>query len=116
MTDQQGQQPSVGPQQQWQAPPPGWAPPPGYPAPLYQIIRQTKTNGLAIASLVLGIVWIYWLGSLLAVIFGHVALSQIGNSAGAQSGRGLAIAGVVLGYIGVGIFLLLLVVGMSLGV
>ena len=75
-------------------PPPG---PPGY----YQPVGVAQgTNGLAIASLVLGIVWLYWIGSILAVIFGHIALSQIKKSGGLQGGRGMAIAGLVLGYIG----------------
>ena len=60
----------------------------------------TATNGLAIASLVLGIVWIYWIGSVLAVIFGGIALNQINASNGQQGGKGLAIAGLVLGLSG----------------
>jgi hypothetical protein len=32
--------------------------------------RADQTNGLAIASMVLGIVWVYWLGSVLALVFG----------------------------------------------
>jgi threonine/homoserine/homoserine lactone efflux protein len=58
------------------------------------------TNGLAIASLVVSLVWMWWIGSVLAIVFGHVALSQIHRSGGAQSGRGLAIAGLALGYFG----------------
>ena len=61
----------------------------------------TATNGLAIASLVLGIVWIYWIGSVLAVIFGGIALNQINASNGQQGGKGLAIAGLVLGLVGI---------------
>src|SRR5712691_4131267 len=39
--------------------------------------RQTPvTNGYAIASLVLGIVWLWWLGSVLALVFGHRAESD----------------------------------------
>ncbi|MDA2979216.1 MAG: DUF4190 domain-containing protein [Actinomycetota bacterium] len=64
-------------------------------------VLPTKTNGLAIASLVLGILWLWWVGSVLAVIFGHVSLSQIKVSNGTQGGRGMAIAGLVLGYIGI---------------
>jgi hypothetical protein len=67
------------------------------------------TNGLAIAALVLGILWLYWVGSILAVIFGHIALSQIRHTR--QGGRGLAIAGLVLGYVGLGLLVLLIVVG-----
>jgi hypothetical protein len=54
---------------------------------------------MAIASLVLGILWLYWLGSILALVFGYLALKQIETRH--ESGRGLAIAGVVLGWIGV---------------
>lgn len=61
---------------------------------------STKTSGLAIASLVLGILWLGWIGSLLAVIFGHVALGHIKQSGGRMHGRGMAVAGLVLGYIG----------------
>lgn len=60
-----------------------------------------RPNGLAIASLVLGIIWVYGVTSVLAVVFGHVARRQIKQSAGAQGGGGLAMAGLVLGYLGV---------------
>ncbi len=69
---------------------------------------QPGTNGLAIASMVLGIIWIYWLGSLLAVIFGHIALSQTARTG--QGGRGMAIAGVVLGWVGLA-FLAVFIIG-----
>ena len=36
---------------------------------------------------------------MLAVIFGHLALGQIGRSGGLQRGKGLAIAGLVVGYL-----------------
>jgi hypothetical protein len=71
------------------------AAPPPYAEQPY---RQQGTNGLAIASLVLGIVGMVF-GSILAVVFGHVALGQIRRSG--QGGRGLAIAGLVLGYLGI---------------
>jgi len=86
------------------------APPPAPTQPQYVMVQNKGTNGLAIASLVLGIIWIYWLGSILAVIFGHVALSQIARSG--QNGRGLAIAGLVLGWIGVGV-LTIVILGMA---
>ena len=65
-------------------------------------VQQPKTNGLAIASLVLGIIWIYWIGSILALIFGYNAKGQIDRSNGMEGGRGLAVAGIVLGCVGVG--------------
>jgi hypothetical protein len=62
-----------------------------------------STNGLAVASLVLGILWLAWIGSVLAVIFGHLALTQIKSARGWQRGSGLALAGVVLGWCWIGI-------------
>ena len=59
------------------------------------------TNGLAIAAMVLGIVWLWWLGSILALIFGFVALKQIKERH--ESGRGMAVAGIVLGCFGIGV-------------
>ena len=70
--------------------------PPGYPAPYpypqYPYQGPTRTNGLAIAALIFGIIG----GSLFAIIFGAVAIGQI-NKDQSQTGKGLAIAGLVLG-------------------
>ncbi len=65
-----------------------------------------RVNGLAIASVAVGVLWMWWIGSVLAVVFGHVALKQIAESEGRQSGRGIAIAGLALGYLGVSSVLL----------
>jgi hypothetical protein len=71
--------------------------------------RQTKTNGMSIAALVLGILWIWWIGSVLALIFGYIGKNQIDQSGGQQTGRGMAIAGIVLGWIGVGTLILVII-------
>ena len=69
-------------------------------------------NGLAVASLVRGIISIpmcfLFIPGLLAVVFGIVALSQIGGNPG-QAGRGQAIAGLVLGIISL-LFIVLAIV------
>jgi hypothetical protein len=91
-------------------------PPPGHPQAGYPLqypyaypgFRPQSTNGLSIASLVLGILWLWWVGSALALIFGYVSLSQIKQRN--ESGRGMAIAGIVLGWIGVGTFVFFVVV------
>lgn len=60
--------------------------------------RPQSTNVLAVVSLISGIVWLCWIGSIAAVITGHVARKQIRRSG--EQGDGLAVAGLVLGYLG----------------
>jgi Domain of unknown function (DUF4190) len=55
-------------------------------------------NPLAIVSLVLGFLWLFWVGSLMAIAFGHVAKRQIDKSRGTQRGHDLAVAGLTLGW------------------
>jgi hypothetical protein len=59
-----------------------------------------RTNALAIASVVSAVLWFAGLGAVLALILGYRARSQIRNSADTQAGSGLAMAGIVLGWIG----------------
>jgi hypothetical protein len=72
-------------------------------------IQTQGTNGFSVASLVLGVLWLYGVGSILALVFGYIAKGQIDRSGAQQSGRGMAIAGIVLGWIGVAVLLLVLV-------
>ena len=60
-----------------------------------------ETSGKAIFSLVCGILGLFPPAAVVAVIFGHLSLSEIRRSAGQLSGRGLAITGLVFGYGGV---------------
>lgn len=89
------------------APPPAPALP---PAPyVHPPAPRRETNGLAIAALTAGIVWIWWFGSVCALVFGHIALNQIKRSNGQQGGKGLAVGGLVLGYVGIATLLVTLV-------
>jgi len=71
---------------------------------------QGSSNGFSVAALVLGIVGIpagcAFIPSLLAIIFGIVALSQIAKSGGEGGGKGMAVAGIVCGAGGLGLGLL----------
>jgi Domain of unknown function (DUF1707)/Domain of unknown function (DUF4190) len=77
-------------------------PPPARLPPLAPVFVRParRPNGLAIASVVVGVLWMWWIGSLAAVIMGHAALRQIARSGGAQSGRSAALAGLAVGYFG----------------
>ncbi len=73
------------------------------PPPLGNV-SQPKTSALAIWSLVLGILSLACFSIFAAipgVICGHKALSRIKYSGGGISGQGLAIAGLVTGYLGI---------------
>lgn len=97
-------------------PPQPYYPPPAPPGPYQQpygyqpYVLKVSTNGLAIASMVLGICWVYWIGSILALVFGYVARDQIKRTG--QQGDGMAIAGIVLGWVGIA-FLLLAILSWS---
>lgn len=80
--------------------------PPPLPSPLPpRVVAPPQTNTFAIASLVLGSVgWalvccgpVIWITG---IIFAGVALSQINHSAGTQTGKGLAWAGLWLSIAG----------------
>jgi Domain of unknown function (DUF4190) len=90
-------------------PPPG-AMPPGYPAYRPAPPAVQTTNGLSIASLVLGIVWVAGIGAILAVIFGFIARKQIRESGGRQGGSGMALAGIILGFVGIAGLILWIVI------
>jgi hypothetical protein len=72
-------------------------------------LKPRSTNGFAVASLVLGILWVFWIGSILALVFGYKARRQIHQSGGTQPGRRLATAGIILGYIWLAWFMWLFV-------
>ena len=68
-------------------------------------LPKKKTSGFAISSLVLGCLFLIpFLGllfSLLAIVFGIVALVKISNNKQVCKGTGLAVSGLVLGVIGI---------------
>jgi len=61
-------------------------------------VQPPQTSGLAVASLVTSLLPFFIVTPIVAVILGHVSLSQIKRSAGRLKGSGLAIAGLVIGY------------------
>jgi hypothetical protein len=68
-------------------------------APVAAAPAKQGTNGMAVASFVLSILWLGGIGAVLAVIFAAIGKKQIGRTG--QGGNGLAIAGLVIGIVGV---------------
>jgi hypothetical protein len=72
---------------------------------------RSRTNGMAIASLILGIVGIFIANVIcgaLAIIFGFIARRRTG-------GQGMALAGIILGVIDILLFIIVLAVASSHG-
>lgn len=70
--------------------------------------ENRKTSTMAIVSLIGGIAgWTIapFIGSIVAVITGHMAKNEIKASAGTLDGDGLATVGLVLGYVSLGLAL-----------
>ena len=73
--------------------------------------QQKQRAGLAVASLVLGILGLILigpLGSVPAVVCGHVALTRIKKNPEGLDGDGLALAGLILGYVQIGLMVVML--------
>jgi uncharacterized protein DUF1707/uncharacterized protein DUF4190 len=71
------------------------------PEPLVFLRPGGRVNLLAIVSLVSSLLWMFWIGSIAAIVTGHVALHQISRSAGTETGRAAALIGLMFGYFGV---------------
>jgi hypothetical protein len=77
---------------------------PGQP---YQTPPVKPNSNMALASLILGILgWtlLPGLASIAAIVTGHMAKKEIKESMGQLGGDGMAIAGLVMGYASVAIF------------
>ena len=103
-----------------QYPPPQY--PPQYPPP------APSTSGAAIVSLIFSLLgllgFLPFIGSIVGIIAGNSAKSDIRNRLGQVTGEGLAQAGVILGWLGLGLWalvacsvvaMMLLGVGLPLG-
>ena len=86
-------------------PPPAWGSgPPGSVLPAGAPVVVQRTNGLAVASLVTGLFfWCFLVPGVVAIVLGYLALEQIDRSGGTFTGRGMAIAGIILGWVGIGV-------------
>lgn len=84
---------------------------PNPPAPV------KPNSNLALASLILGILgWTFvpMLGSIIAIVTGHMAKNEIKESMGNLGGDGMATAGLVLGYTSIALGLCICIVAIVL--
>ena len=86
------------------------SPAPSFIPPAEGTIFPAQTSGKAIASLICGLFLFAFPLSILAVIFGHLSVSEVRKSTGRLKGEGMAITGLVLGYVGLAIIPVILIV------
>ncbi|RZQ62878.1 DUF4190 domain-containing protein [Amycolatopsis suaedae] len=78
---------------------------------------QNQDSGMAVGSLVCSIVGLVACGGLLSIvgiILGHIALSKAKR--GEAGGRGMALAGVIIGYVAIGLVLLTVIIVVIIGI
>jgi hypothetical protein len=68
------------------------------------------SSGKATASLICGIFFFFWPVAVAAIILGHIARGEIRRSGGRLKGAGTAMAGLILGYAGVAIIPVILII------
>jgi type IV pilus assembly protein PilA len=68
------------------------------------------TSGMAVASLVSGILFFIFPAAILAIVLGHLSRAEIRRSAGRLKGAGMALTGLILGYLGVAAIPLVLII------
>jgi len=74
---------------------------------------HAETSGMAVASLVFGCLFFILPAAIVAIILGHLSKSEIAKSAGRLKGAGMALAGLILGYVGVA-FIPFLLIGIAI--
>ncbi|HEY4052127.1 MAG TPA: DUF4190 domain-containing protein [Terriglobales bacterium] len=77
--------------------------------PVAPLLGPPQTSGKAIASLVCGIINFFPF-FIVAIVLGRISRSEIRKSAGRLTGDGIALAGLILGYMGVVAIPLILIV------
>jgi hypothetical protein len=92
-------------------PPPPPVPPARTVGPVItDVWTPPKANPMAIVSLVLSLLWLGGIGSVGAVVLGHMSKREIARSEGREAGANLATAGLVIGYIGAAIMVIYLLI------
>jgi uncharacterized membrane protein len=89
---------------------------PGGGMALFAAPAPVRTNSLAVAALACGVAEFFTAGltAIPAVVLGHMARSQIRRTG--ENGSGLALAGLILGWLAIVLFVLIVVVGAAAAV
>ncbi|WP_063768922.1 DUF4190 domain-containing protein [Verrucomicrobium sp. BvORR034] len=80
---------------------------------------HSPTNGLAVTALVLGIISLFTcgllgIGAIVTIIVGHMALAKVRQSGGSLGGKGMAVAGLVMGYVSIALAIVSILASLAL--
>lgn len=75
---------------------------------------QVRTSGKAIASLICGIFFFVLPSAIIAIVLGHLSYSEISHSLGRIRGKGMSIAGLILGYLGISFIPILIIAAIAI--
>lgn len=85
-------------------------PPGNYGQPVAPgVFFSPRTSRKAIVSLVLSLLWLFGLGSIVAIVLGRQARKSIARSAGHEGGQTLALVGEIFGWLGIAGMILIIV-------
>lgn len=74
----------------------------------------TETSGKAVASLVCGLLSFIFPAAVAAVILGHISRSEIRKSSGRLTGSGMALTGLIFGYLGLSCIPILIIAAIAI--
>ena len=77
--------------------------PPPYPQPYAAPPQNSNTAVMSLVAGIAGLTIFPFVGSVIAVILGHMSKGEIARSGGALGGEGAATWGLILGYVGIGL-------------
>lgn len=69
-----------------------------------------EVSTMAVVSLIFGLLFFIFPAAVVAVILGHISSSQIRKSAGRLKGAGMALAGMIMGYVGIAVLPAILII------
>lgn len=95
----------------YDAPPPAHEPPPSWAVGSEHAAQASDLHPLAVASLVVSLLWGFGFASFVGIVLGVIARNQIARSGGSKHGQGLATAGIVIGIVGFALPILIAVGG-----
>src|SRR5690349_22797186 len=72
------------------------------------------TNTFAIVSLVCGFLSLLLPAAIVAIVMGHISRSQIRKGGNVQKGAGMALAGLIMGYLGVCVIPMLIIAAIAI--